>query len=209
MLQQQITFTNFDGDEVTKTYYFHFTKTEIIDLFMTGELEEVLDTLKEAAENLDRPAMIDVTRRLILMAYGERDGDSFLKSDEIRTRFESSLPFEQFYFDMLTHPDTFMTFMEKILPADMIAAAQAQGKLPESYEEALEAYNKTKEELNATRLQPQDHKKKAVRLVAAKAAPEETVKLPEEDVTPAEVQSAEDDLAAFEEWKRQRNQGAL
>lgn len=163
MLKEDITFTNFDGDKVTETHYFHFSKAEIIELFLSGNLERVIVGMEEAVKNNDGKAIFARLRELIHMSYGQRDGSSFRKSTEISDNFVTTEAFSEFYFGLLREPEKVLAFCEQIIPMDIIKEAQARGELPADLSELKSTNIFEKNPSTPVRPQPQDRLPKQVR----------------------------------------------
>ena len=88
MLKKTITYTNYNGIEVTEDFYFNLTKAEIMEMEMStsGGMAEMINKI---VASQDAPAIIKIFKELILKAYGEKsaDGKRFVKSEEISVAF--------------------------------------------------------------------------------------------------------------------------
>lgn len=117
MLQKVIKFQNFEGKEVERTCYFNLMKSEIMELEMstTGGLAEMIQKIVEAQ---DAPQIIAVFKKLILLAYGEKDvdGEHFNKSPEISARFANSLAYSALFMELATSADAAAAFVNGIIP---------------------------------------------------------------------------------------------
>lgn len=113
MLKKTITFMNYDNEEVTKDYYFNFTKPELMRMFANygGDAVKYFQYL---AEEKDSKKMIAALEDVILSAYGERtpDGDSFMKTPEIRAYFENSIAYAELFEELLTDENSLVKFIE-------------------------------------------------------------------------------------------------
>ena len=80
MLKREIKYTDFDGNEVTDTFYFNITKSEIVELEVgyTGGMEGFIKNIVNAEDN---KALVAEFKRIILLAYGQKspDGKRFIK----------------------------------------------------------------------------------------------------------------------------------
>lgn len=119
MLQKVIKFQNFEGKEVERTCYFNLMKSEIMELEMstTGGLAEMIGKIVEAQ---DAPQIIAVFKKLILLAYGEKDvdGEHFNKSPEISARFANSLAYSALFMELATSADAAAAFVNGIVPKE-------------------------------------------------------------------------------------------
>jgi hypothetical protein len=130
MLKKPITFSDLDGNSVTKDFYFHLSKAEFTEMELStpGGLEEFL---KGIISRDDRPAIIKAYKDLILASYGIRHEDNirFEKSKEIRDAFEQTDAFSVLFFELLTGVGAADAFMRGIMPADIAAKLPPSDKL--------------------------------------------------------------------------------
>lgn len=125
MHKEVITYTDYDGNERTETFYFNLNKAEIteMELSVTGGLSE---SLKSIVEKKDVPNTIATIKNMILRSYGIKspDGKRFQKSKEISEEFEQSEAYSELFMKMLSNADYAAAFMNSIIPADLAKAAQ-------------------------------------------------------------------------------------
>ena len=102
MLKKTITYTDFNGNELTEDFYFNLSKLELQELQMSvdGGMSEYLGSL--VPENIDEEGTfkIDATTReiwnafklLVDASYGikSEDGKRFIKSDKILEEFKQT-----------------------------------------------------------------------------------------------------------------------
>ena len=127
MLKKTVTYTDYNGLERTEDFYFNLTKAEVMELELTtdGGMAEMIQKIVDA-KNI--PAIIQIFKKLVLMAYGEKsaDGKRFMKSDEIRMAFEQSEPYSIIFMELATDADAAAKFVNGIIPADLAQQAQAK-----------------------------------------------------------------------------------
>lgn len=125
MHKEVITYTDYDGNERTETFYFNLNKAEIteMELSVTGGLSE---SLKSIVEKKDVPNTIATIKDIILRSYGIKspDGKRFQKSKEISEEFEQSEAYSELFMKMLSNAEYAAAFMNSIIPADLAKAAQ-------------------------------------------------------------------------------------
>ena len=117
MLSKKITYTNFDGDTVTETFYFNLTKAEVSEMQLRHPggyaeyLERIIDS-KDAAE------IMDAFTTLILDSYGEKtpDGRFFDKDELMKKRFHTSEAYSVLLMEMIEDPDSAIAFVNGIMP---------------------------------------------------------------------------------------------
>ena len=90
MLKKTITYTDYNGEEITEDFYFNLSKAEIMEMEMTmsgGYVEMV----RKIVQTKDIPTITKAFKDIILKAYGEKTADgkiyflrSFLLAKEIK-----------------------------------------------------------------------------------------------------------------------------
>lgn len=83
MISKTITYTDFNDNERTETFYFHMSKPELLETYIKGGEEKLIDTLKEALKKRDSIAFFDLLKDVIRLGFGEKseDGKFFTKFD--------------------------------------------------------------------------------------------------------------------------------
>lgn len=137
MLKKTVTYTDFEGNEVTEDLYFNLSKSEMITLEARykGGLE--LNLAKMVADG-DQAQMVEEFKSLLLMMYGERsaDGKRFMKTPEITENFKYSAAFDAVFFEILTSEEAITNFLKGVLPKEAAEAidqgfnAAVQATLP-------------------------------------------------------------------------------
>ena len=126
MLKKTITYTDYNGVERTEDFFFNLTKAEIMEMEMgtTGGMVEMINRIVAAQ---DAPAIIDVFKKMILRAYGEKsaDGKRFIKSKEISEAFSQTEAYSQLFMELATDADAASKFVNGIVPAAEPAVKQA------------------------------------------------------------------------------------
>lgn len=119
MLKKTITYTDYNGSDRTEDFYFNLTKAEVMEMEMgtTGGLTEMINRIVAAQ---DAPAIINVFKKLVLKAYGEKspDGKRFIKSDELSTAFSQTEAYSQLFMELATDADKASEFVNGIIPQD-------------------------------------------------------------------------------------------
>jgi hypothetical protein len=124
VLKKTITYTDFNGDEVSEDFYFHLSKAELIEIEMShkGGLSEALKKIIAAD---DGATIISEFKKIILSAYGERseDGKRFVKTQQLREEFESSEAYSTLFVELVTNADSAAEFVNGVVPADLAEEA--------------------------------------------------------------------------------------
>lgn len=132
MLAMPITYENlFTGEKVTKTFYFHVTKAEMIELehSVNGGLSSVMTRIIEEHDN---QKLIPLFKRLIEISYGERtDNGGFKKSKEATEIFLSSEAYSELFMSFY-EADNAINFIKGIMPKDVME--EVDKKFPDGVE---------------------------------------------------------------------------
>lgn len=132
MLKKSVTYTDFNGEEVTEDFFFHLSKAELVELEMShhGGLSEAL---KKIIASEDGKSIIAEFKKIILGSYGKRsdDGKRFIKSQELRDEFESTEAYSTLFMELVTNTESAVEFINGIIPAGMAeeAAKIAQNEI--------------------------------------------------------------------------------
>lgn len=129
MLKRTVNYEDFNGDQKTKDCYFNFTEAELaeLELSVDGGLSVLLEKI---IHEQDRRELIGYFKKLVLMAYGEKsaDGDYFLKTDEIRAKFESSAVYASLFMEFATDANAAAEFVNGILPKSVRKNIEEENK---------------------------------------------------------------------------------
>lgn len=126
MLKKEITFEDpFEGEKVTRTFYFNLTKAEITrwEFSMPGGVRAHLESVMQDPDNNGNEIMAAI-EDLILRSYGVRDGSDFIKSDELREKFKSSEPYSELFWELCTNAEEAAKFMNAVVPKDLAGQAE-------------------------------------------------------------------------------------
>lgn len=121
MLAKEITYEDFNGNEVTETHYFNMTTIEMAELTDKMGGKDYAERLGQMIENDDLSSMINVMADMILAAYGQKseDGKRFIKNDQIRAEFKESIAFAELLDTLLGDPQAAKEFGAGIAPKNM------------------------------------------------------------------------------------------
>lgn len=121
MLKKTIKYTDFDDVEREEDFYFNLTKAELMEMQLgqTGGLEK---EIRRIVQTKDVPAIMDIFKRIILAAYGEKsaDGRQFLKLDangnKLSVGFSQTAAFSELYTELATNDAEAAKFINGIIP---------------------------------------------------------------------------------------------
>lgn len=132
MLKKTITYTDFNGDEVSEDFYFHLSKAELVELEVSreGGLQEAL---KRIIETEDGKEIIAEFKNIILSSCGQRseDGKRFVKNQAVRDEFESTEAYSALFMELVTDADKAAEFVRGVIPQDLAEeAAKIAAQVP-------------------------------------------------------------------------------
>lgn len=124
MLKKTITYTDYNGAQRTEDFYFNLSKAEVteMEMSMSGGLSELIKRIVAAQ---DIPTIIDIFKKLLLKAYGEKspDGKRFIKSDEMSIAFSQTEAYSDLFMELATDADAAATFVNGITPQNIDTAS--------------------------------------------------------------------------------------
>lgn len=124
MLKKSITYNDYNGQERTEPFYFNMTKAELMEM-EAGVAGGFVETVQRIIDAKDTPSLIQIFKKLILDAYGEKsvDGKHFFKKDEygrpLSAKFEQSPAYSVLFMELATNAESAAQFINGIVPADM------------------------------------------------------------------------------------------
>jgi hypothetical protein len=116
MLKRDITYTDFFTEEtVTEPFYFNLTEAELIEFEVEyeGGFQKVIQNVVAAQ---DVKELIAQFKKIILLAYGEKQGNQFVKSADVRNQFAASPAYSALFMELATDADAASTFVNGIIP---------------------------------------------------------------------------------------------
>ena len=127
MLKKAITYTDFNGDSVTETFYFNLSESELLEL----ELEfdgGLYGLIEQISKTEDFRQIVQIFKRLVLDSYGVKstDGKRFVKSAEERTGFSQTAAFDALFMQLATDDKEGELFIKGMLPSSLMAAVAKQ-----------------------------------------------------------------------------------
>ena len=133
MVKKTLTYNDYDGNPVTKDFYFNISKMEFRDLDrkIPGGLQNLIDRIQTEK---DENRMLDLMSMLILASYGEKAEDGrFVKEDaygrKLSSFFKVSEAWDVLFVNLLDNEDEMSEFLTGIVPKDI--ADEARIKMEE------------------------------------------------------------------------------
>lgn len=135
MLKKDITYTDFDEEEHTETFYFNLSKSELAQIALESSAEgtDVTESLRSLIASNDPKKIIPAFKNVIGMTVGIRseDGKTFKKSPEISEDFLNSPAFDSLFMELITDPKAATEFITGAIPKDLREQAVAEVNLPQ------------------------------------------------------------------------------
>lgn len=129
MLKKTITYIDYNDQKRTEDYWFHLTKSELIELDASNEggLET---TIRKIVKETDTKRIVELVKNLVLKSYGEKsaDGKRFVKSKEAAEAFMQTEAYSQLFVDLISDPDQMTAFFKGIIPQDVREQADKMAK---------------------------------------------------------------------------------
>lgn len=120
MLKKSITYTDFNGEEITEDFFFHLSKAELVELEMSQKegLSKYLERIIKAENGQE---IMTIFKKLLLQAYGQRspDGKRFVKNEGLRQEFLSSEAYSELFMELVTNADAAAAFINGIVPTGL------------------------------------------------------------------------------------------
>lgn len=120
MVKKNITYNNYEGQPETKTFYFNLSRFEWLELeaYTKGGLT---DNLKHALETNNLKKTIDLLKRIILRAYGERDLETgeFIKNDDLAIKFSKTEAFSELFYELAYDEKKSNEFFSGLIPFEL------------------------------------------------------------------------------------------
>lgn len=120
MLKHEISYEDYNGENVTETFYFNISKSELVELDVEHN-EGMYDWLLKISKTNDRKTLVAEFKRIILLAYGQKspDGRRFIKSDLLKEEFSQTAAFNTLFMQLATEEDAAANFIKGVLPKDL------------------------------------------------------------------------------------------
>lgn len=121
MLKKTITYTDYDGNKRTETFWFNLNKAEVAEMELSekGGMKKMIEHIVETE---DGAKIIATFKEMILKSIGEKspDGKRFIKSDKFREEFEQTEAYVELFMELSTNAEAGAAFVNGIMPADLV-----------------------------------------------------------------------------------------
>lgn len=126
MLKKTITYKDLDDNDVTEDFYFNLNKAELIELEL-GKDGGLTGYMQAIVKSGNGGEIIILFKEILKSAYGKRseDGRRFIKNDRLWDEFVQTEAYPILFMEVVTDAEKSAEFIKAIMPADLIAKAEA------------------------------------------------------------------------------------
>ena len=120
MIKKTVTYTDYNREQRTETFYFHYTEAEILDMEMSEE-GSFADRIQRIIDAKDKTALMKLIKKFVIDAYGVKseDGKRFMKNDELKTAFLECPAYSDIFMEMVTNDEIAAEFVNGVIPSTM------------------------------------------------------------------------------------------
>lgn len=117
MFKKTMTYKDYNGEDVTRTFYFNISRAELIELEASSD-GGVFTLIDQLTENRDIHRIVEIFKTFILKSIGRKspDGERFIKSEEIAQEFSQTEAFSDLFVELASDSDFAAEFVKGILP---------------------------------------------------------------------------------------------
>ena len=119
MIKKTITYTDYNGNQRTESFWFNLTKAEVtrMEMSVQGGMAEMIDRIIDAQ---DAPSLISTFETMIQKSYGVKtpDGRGFVKRLEDLEAFMATEAYSELFMELVTNATAAAEFVNGIMPND-------------------------------------------------------------------------------------------
>lgn len=127
MFKKTVNYTDYEGQPASTVCYFHLNKFEWLELetYTKGGL---IENLQHALESNNAKKTIDLLKKIILRAYGEKNPETgaFEKDDDRAIRFSKTEVFSELFYELAYNEEKSKEFFLGLIPPEVREKALAQ-----------------------------------------------------------------------------------
>lgn len=117
MTSRIIEYTDYDGVQQKREFFFNFTEAEIAEmqLSVSGGMQALIRRISETRDNVQ---LIKLFKQMVLDSYGEKslDGQRFVKTPEIKAAFEQCPAYSKLFMELASDAEKAAKFLNDIMP---------------------------------------------------------------------------------------------
>ena len=119
MIKKTITYTDYNGNQRTESFWFNLTKAEVtrMEMSVQGGMAEMIDRIIDAQ---DAPSLISTCETMMQKSYGVKtpDGRGFVKKPEDLEAFMATEAYSELFMELVTNATAAAEFVNGIMPND-------------------------------------------------------------------------------------------
>ena len=119
MIVKTITYTDFNGDERTESFWFHLSRPELTEMLLgiDNNIETYIKTIIKSENYYE---IVKIFKKLLLEAYGEKseDGRRFIKLPEKTKEFSESEAYSVLFTELTTNEEKASEFVNGLISKD-------------------------------------------------------------------------------------------
>lgn len=129
MIKKQITYTDYDGNERTESFWFALNQAELLEMNLekNGGLSNMITRITETNDYAELSRII---KDLIRRSYGVKsdDGKRFVKSPAMTEEFMQTEAYSEMFTELVTDAGATSEFIQGIIPQKLAAQVVAEQK---------------------------------------------------------------------------------
>lgn len=129
MIKKQITYTDYDGNERTESFWFALNQAELLEMNLekNGGLSNMITRITETN---DYAELSRILKDLIRRSYGVKsdDGKRFVKSPAMTDEFMQTEAYSEMFTELVTDANATSEFITGIIPQKLAAHVVAEQK---------------------------------------------------------------------------------
>ena len=129
MIMKQITYTDYDGNERTESFWVALNQAELLEMNLekNGGLSNMITRITETN---DYAELSRILKDLILRSYGVKsdDGKRFVKSPAMTEEFMQTEAYSEMFTELVTDAGATSEFIQGIIPQKLAAQVMAEQK---------------------------------------------------------------------------------
>ena len=119
MIVKTVTYTDFNGNERTESFWFHLSRPELTEMLLgiDNNIETYIKTIIKSENYYE---IVKIFKKLILEAYGEKseDGRRFIKTPEKAKAFSETEAYSVLFTELTTNEEKASEFINGLIPKD-------------------------------------------------------------------------------------------
>lgn len=119
MIVKTVTYTDFNGNERTESFWFHLSRPELTEMLLRidNNIETYIKTIIKSENYYE---IVKIFKKLLLEAYGEKseDGRRFIKLPEKTKEFSESEAYSVLFTELTTNEEKASEFVNCLISKD-------------------------------------------------------------------------------------------